>query len=140
VTDVGQHQMWEAQYYPHDRPHTLVTSGGLGTMGFALPAGIGAKIGRPDDEVWVICGDGGFQMTIQELGTLAQEGIGLKVAIINNFHPVLEFLLYKTLFLRRELSPCEGIAINVSKIIRNNVVLYFKIYLPNHFSVEEMLV
>jgi len=84
VTDVGQHQMWEAQYYPHEKPHTLITSGGLGTMGFGLPAGIGAKIACPDNEVWVICGDGGFQMTIQELGTLAQEGIGLKVAIINN--------------------------------------------------------
>ena len=63
VTDVGQHQMWEAQYYKHDYPRKLITSGGLGTMGFALPAAIGAKFAQPGDSVWVICGDGGFQMT-----------------------------------------------------------------------------
>ena len=74
VTDVGQHQMWEAQYYKHDEPRTLITSGGLGTMGFALPAAIGAKVARPDAEVWVVVGDGGFQMTLCELGTIMQEG------------------------------------------------------------------
>ncbi len=74
VTDVGQHQMWEAQYYQHDTPRSLITSGGLGTMGFALPAAIGAKVARPDDEVWVVVGDGGFQMTMPELATSAQEG------------------------------------------------------------------
>ncbi|MGA1998779.1 MAG: biosynthetic-type acetolactate synthase large subunit [Terriglobales bacterium] len=84
VTDVGQHQMWEAQYYKHEEPHTLITSGGLGTMGFALPAAIGAKFARPDEEVWVVVGDGGFQMTMCELATVAQEGLDLKVAIINN--------------------------------------------------------
>jgi len=84
VTDVGQHQMWEAQYYKHDHPRKLVTSGGLGTMGFALPAAIGAKLASPDDEVWVIAGDGGFQMTACELSTIAQEGVKLHVAIINN--------------------------------------------------------
>ncbi|CAN5749129.1 biosynthetic-type acetolactate synthase large subunit [soil metagenome] len=84
VTDVGQHQMWEAQYYKHDHPRKLVTSGGLGTMGFALPAAIGAKFASPEDEVWVIAGDGGFQMTACELTTIAQEGIKLHVAIINN--------------------------------------------------------
>jgi acetolactate synthase-1/2/3 large subunit len=84
VTDVGQHQMWEAQYYKHDHPRKLVTSGGLGTMGFALPAAIGAKLASPDDEVWVIAGDGGFQMTACELATIAQERIKLNVAIINN--------------------------------------------------------
>ncbi len=84
VTDVGQHQMWEAQYYKHDHPRKLVTSGGLGTMGFALPAAIGARCARPDDEIWVIAGDGGFQMTACELSTIAQEGIKLNVAIINN--------------------------------------------------------
>ncbi|MBV8758519.1 MAG: biosynthetic-type acetolactate synthase large subunit [Deltaproteobacteria bacterium] len=84
VTDVGQHQMWEAQYYKHDHPRKLVTSGGLGTMGFALPAAIGAKLASPDDEVWVIAGDGGFQMTACELATIAQEGIKLHIAIINN--------------------------------------------------------
>jgi len=84
VTDVGQHQMWEAQYYHHQEPRTLITSGGLGTMGFALPAAIGAKLARPEAEVWVIVGDGGFQMTMCELATIAQEKIKINVAIINN--------------------------------------------------------
>ena len=84
VTDVGQHQMWEAQYYHHDEPRTLITSGGLGTMGFALPAAIGAKMACPDKEVWVVAGDGGFQMTMPELATIAQEKLDIKVAIINN--------------------------------------------------------
>jgi acetolactate synthase-1/2/3 large subunit len=84
VTDVGQHQMWAAQYYHHERPRTLITSGGLGTMGFALPAAIGAKFACPDREVWVIAGDGGFQMTAAELSTIAQEGIKINIAIINN--------------------------------------------------------
>jgi acetolactate synthase I/II/III large subunit len=84
VTDVGQHQMWEAQYYHHDAPRTLITSGGLGTMGFALPAAIGAKFARPDSEVWVVVGDGGFQMTMCELATIVQEKINIKIAIINN--------------------------------------------------------
>jgi acetolactate synthase-1/2/3 large subunit len=84
VTDVGQHQMWEAQYYHHEKPRTLITSGGLGTMGFALPAAIGAKFARPDAEVWVVAGDGGFQMTMPELATIVQEKIAIKIAIINN--------------------------------------------------------
>ncbi len=84
VTDVGQHQMWEAQYYHHETPRSLITSGGLGTMGFAVPAAIGAKMARPDAEVWAIVGDGGFQMTQAELTTAAQEGIKINVAIINN--------------------------------------------------------
>ncbi len=84
VTDVGQHQMWEAQYYKHNTPRSLITSGGLGTMGFALPAAIGAKIARPDAEVWVVVGDGGFQMTMCELATVVQENLEIKVAIINN--------------------------------------------------------
>jgi acetolactate synthase-1/2/3 large subunit len=84
VTDVGQHQMWEAQYYKHELPRTLITSGGLGTMGFGLPAAIGAKMARPDAEVWAIVGDGGFQMTAAELTTAAQEGVKVNVAIINN--------------------------------------------------------
>jgi len=84
VTDVGQHQMWEAQYYHHEQPRTLITSGGLGTMGFALPAAIGAKFACPDKEVWVVAGDGGFQMTAAELSTIAQEGIKINIAIINN--------------------------------------------------------
>jgi acetolactate synthase I/II/III large subunit len=84
VTDVGQHQMIEAQYYPHDRPATMITSGGLGTMGFGFPAAVGAKMGRPEEEVWAIVGDGGFQMTMCELATAAQEGVNVNIAIINN--------------------------------------------------------
>ncbi len=84
VTDVGQHQMWEAQYFKHEEPRTLLTSGGLGTMGFALPAAIGARFAQPDAEIWVIAGDGGFQMTAAELSTAAQEGINLNIAVINN--------------------------------------------------------
>jgi acetolactate synthase I/II/III large subunit len=84
VTDVGQHQMWEAQYYRHEQPRSLITSGGLGTMGFGLPAGIGAKVARPDAEVWVIAGDGGFQMTAAELSTVVQEALPLRIAVINN--------------------------------------------------------
>ena len=84
VTDVGQHQMWEAQYYKHDRSRSLITSGGLGTMGFALPAAIGAKIACPDAEVWVVVGDGGFQMTSCELATLVQENLDINICIINN--------------------------------------------------------
>jgi acetolactate synthase-1/2/3 large subunit len=84
VSDVGQHQMWEAQYYHHDSPRSLITSGGLGTMGFALPAAIGAKVARPDAEVWVVVGDGGFQMTMAELATIVQESIDVNIAVINN--------------------------------------------------------
>ncbi|RXK55472.1 biosynthetic-type acetolactate synthase large subunit [Oleiharenicola lentus] len=84
VTDVGQHQMWEAQYFHHDKPRSLITSGGLGTMGFALPAAIGAKFACPEKDVWVVVGDGGFQMTSCELATAEQEGIKVNVAIINN--------------------------------------------------------
>jgi acetolactate synthase-1/2/3 large subunit len=84
VTDVGQHQMWEAQYYKHDHPRKLLTSGGLGTMGFALPAAIGARFAKPDEEIWVIAGDGGFQMTAAELSTCKQEGIKVNIAVINN--------------------------------------------------------
>jgi acetolactate synthase-1/2/3 large subunit len=84
VTDVGQHQMWEAQYFKHEAPRSLVTSGGLGTMGFALPAAIGAKVAEPHKDVWVIAGDGGFQMTAAELSTIVQEGLAINIAVINN--------------------------------------------------------
>ena len=84
VTDVGQHQMWEAQYYHHDGERSLITSGGAGTMGFALPAAIGAKMACPDAEVWVVAGDGGFQMTFAELMTAVQEDLKVNIAIINN--------------------------------------------------------
>jgi acetolactate synthase-1/2/3 large subunit len=84
VTGVGQNQMWSAQHYWYDRPNTLISSGGLGTMGFELPAALGVKIGRPDETVWCIAGDGGFQMTVQELATVAQERAAVKIAILNN--------------------------------------------------------
>jgi acetolactate synthase-1/2/3 large subunit len=84
VTDVGQHQMWEAQYFKHEAPRSLVTSGGLGTMGFALPAAIGAKFACPEKDIWVIAGDGGFQMTAAELSTIVQEKLAINVAVINN--------------------------------------------------------
>ena len=86
ATDVGQHQMWETQYFQHTRRNQLLTSGGLGTMGFALPAAIGAKFGRPEDEVWAIAGDGGFQMSIPELATVIQEKLNVKIAIVNNHY------------------------------------------------------
>jgi acetolactate synthase I/II/III large subunit len=84
VTDVGQHQMWEAQYFKHEEPRSLITSGGLGTMGFALPAAIGVKAARPEAEVWAVVGDGGFQMTMAELATIVQERLDINIAIINN--------------------------------------------------------
>jgi len=84
VTDVGQNQMWTARHYTWTRPNSHITSGGLGTMGFALPAAMGVKMGMPDAPVWVVAGDGGIQMNIQELATLRQEGIAVKVAIMNN--------------------------------------------------------
>jgi acetolactate synthase I/II/III large subunit len=84
VTDVGQHQMWAAQYYKHESPRSLLTSGGLGTMGFALPAAIGAKMACPEAEVWVIVGDGGFQMTLHELATMVQEKLKINIAVMNN--------------------------------------------------------
>ena len=84
VTGVGQHQMWVAQHCCYEKPNGLISSGGLGTMGFGLPASVGVKVGCPEEAVWCIDGDGSFQMTVQELGTIAQEGLGIKIAIINN--------------------------------------------------------
>ena len=84
VTDVGQHQMWESQYYIHEHAGMLLTSGGLGTMGYALPAALGAQMSDPQALVWCVAGDGGFQMTLQELATIQQEKLPVKIAIINN--------------------------------------------------------
>mgnify|MGYP000001560903 FL=1 len=84
VTDVGQHQMMAAQFYQYNQTKSNVTSGGLGTMGFALPAAIGAKMANPEKQVVAIIGDGGFQMTLQELGTIMQNNIGVKIIILNN--------------------------------------------------------
>jgi len=84
ATDVGQHQMWVSQYYNFKYPRSLITSGGLGTMGFGLPAAIGAKLGRPDKEVLMVAGDGGFQMNIQELATVKIYDLPLKMVVMDN--------------------------------------------------------
>lgn len=84
VSDVGQHQMVTSRYFKYQQPNTNITSGGLGTMGFALPAAIGAKLGKPDMQVIAIIGDGGFQMTLQELGTIFQSKVPVKIIILNN--------------------------------------------------------
>jgi acetolactate synthase I/II/III large subunit len=84
VTGVGQHQMWAAQHYIYHNPDSFISSGGLGTMGFGLPAAMGAKVGCPDRTIWLIDGDGSFQMTVQELATLVQDNINIKMAIMNN--------------------------------------------------------
>ncbi len=84
VTDVGQNQMMAARYFKYTLPKSVLTSGGLGTMGFCLPAAIGAKIAAPEREVFAFMGDGGFQMTMQELGTMLAYNIGVKVIILNN--------------------------------------------------------
>jgi acetolactate synthase-1/2/3 large subunit len=84
VSDVGQHQMWVAKLFPYERPNTHITSGGLGTMGFAVPAAMGVRLARPDEPVWAISGDGGFQMNMQEMATMVQEHIPVKMAIFNN--------------------------------------------------------
>jgi acetolactate synthase I/II/III large subunit len=84
ASGVGQHQMWAAQFIRYEKPGTWLNSGGLGTMGYAVPAAMGAKYGRPETTVWAIDGDGCFQMTNQELATCAIEGIPIKVAVINN--------------------------------------------------------
>jgi len=84
VTGVGQNQMWAAQHYTYTKPNSLITSGGLGAMGYGLPAAMGVKVGRPESTVWCIDGDGGFQMTMHELATIVQDNIELKIAILNN--------------------------------------------------------
>jgi acetolactate synthase-1/2/3 large subunit len=84
VTDVGQHQMWVAKLFPYRRPNTHITSGGLGTMGFAVPAAMGVHLARPHEPVWAISGDGGFQMNMAEMATMVQEGLTVKLGIFNN--------------------------------------------------------
>jgi acetolactate synthase-1/2/3 large subunit len=84
TTDVGQHQMWTAQFMKFKKPYSWVSSGGLGTMGFGFPAAIGAKFARPESEVWCVCGDGGFQMTLQEMQTAVEYEVNVKICLVNN--------------------------------------------------------
>ncbi|HYS62185.1 MAG TPA: biosynthetic-type acetolactate synthase large subunit, partial [Gemmatimonadales bacterium] len=84
VTDVGQHQMWVAKLYPYQHPNSHITSGGLGAMGFAVPAAMGVHLARPSGTVWAISGDGGFQMNMAEMATMVQEGLPVKMAVFNN--------------------------------------------------------
>ncbi|MHB8990275.1 MAG: thiamine pyrophosphate-binding protein, partial [Chloroflexota bacterium] len=84
ASDVGQHLMWVAQHFKFDKPASFFCSGGLGSMGYGVPAAIGAKVGMPHETVWAVVGDGGFQMSAPELSTLAQHGIGVKIAVLNN--------------------------------------------------------
>ena len=111
ATGVGQHQMWAAQYYQFNHPRSLITSGGLGTMGFGLPAAIGAQFGRPGEVVWDIDGDGSFQMTAQELATAAQHHLPIKVAIMNNqFHGMVrqwQDLFYQSRYAQSRLNPVD---------------------------------
>jgi acetolactate synthase I/II/III large subunit len=109
VSGVGQHQMWSSQYWKFNHPYTWVNSGGLGTMGFAVPAAIGAKVGKPDRMVWAIDGDGCFQMTAQELVTATAERVPIKVAILNNAYLGMvrqwQELFYKERYSEVYLSP-----------------------------------
>jgi acetolactate synthase-1/2/3 large subunit len=84
ATDVGQHQMWVAQFYRFKHPGTLISSGGLGTMGFGLPAAVGAQVGRPDSLVVLVTGDGSIQMTLQELATVVEQKLPIKIFVLNN--------------------------------------------------------
>src|SRR5205085_3570978 len=84
VADVGQHQMFAAQHYQYTEPYSYLTSGGLGTMGYSLPASIGAQLARPDKQVWCVIGDGCFQMTLQELAVMAQHRLPVQVVLLNH--------------------------------------------------------
>ena len=111
ATGVGQHQMWTAQFYQFNRPRSMITSGGLGTMGFGLPAAIGAQFGRPDAVVWDIDGDGSFQMTTQELATASKHKLPIKVAIMNNQHHGMvrqwQDLFYQGRHAQSEINPVD---------------------------------
>jgi acetolactate synthase-1/2/3 large subunit len=136
ATGVGQHQMWAAQFYQFNKPRSMITSGGLGTMGFGLPAAIGAQFGRPQDVVWDIDGDGSFQMTAQELATAAQHKLPVKVAIMNNQHHGMvrqwQDLFYQGRHAQSRLNPvdfvklaeangCAGIRVEKKDDVRKSI-------------------
>lgn len=126
VSDVGQHQMFSAKFYKFERPNTWFNSGGAGTMGFGLPAGIGVKLARPEEEVWVITGDGGFQMNIQELGTIFQYKLNVNIMIMNNsFLGMVK--QWQNLFFDDRLVMTELINPNFQKIAEAYSIPYKKV-------------
>ena len=116
ATDVGQHQMWTAQFFNFTRPRTLLSSGGLGTMGYGLPAGMGAQAAFPDRQVIVVCGDGGFQMNMQELATLVQNRLPVKICILNNNFLGMVRQWQELFFDRRYSSTCMELPIDFVKL------------------------
>ena len=118
TTDVGQHQMWVAQTYPITRPRMLLTSGGLGTMGFGLPAAIGAALANPGRQVICISGDGSFQMNIQELATLAELNLNVSIIIMNNQHLGLVRQQQELFFNRNYIASRFGSRLNFAAIAR----------------------
>jgi acetolactate synthase-1/2/3 large subunit len=131
VTDVGQHQMWVAQYYQFANPRNQITSGGLGTMGFGFPAAIGAKLGRPNDTVLAICGDGSFQMNMQEFSTAVENNLDLKIILINNGHHGM-VRQWQTLFFDKNYSCCKfDLNPDYVKIAQSYGAKAFKIDSPN---------
>ena len=116
ATDVGQHQMWTAQFFGFTKPRTLLTSGGLGTMGFGLPAAMGAQAALPDRQVIVVCGDGGFQMNLQELATIVQNRLNVKIVILNNNFLGMVRQWQELFFDKRYSSTCMELPIDFVKL------------------------
>ena len=134
VTDVGQHQMWVAQYYQFENPRNQITSGGLGTMGFGFPAAIGAKLGRPKDMVLAVCGDGSFQMNMQEFSTAVENNLDLKIILINNGHHGM-VRQWQTLFFNKNYSCCKfDLNPDYVKIATSYGAKSFKIDSPKHLE------
>ena len=115
-TDVGQHQMWTAQFFQFNKPRTLLTSGGLGTMGYGLPAAMGAQAAFPERQVITICGDGGVQMNIQEMATLVQNGLPVKIVILNNNFLGMVRQWQELFFDKRYSSTCMELPIDYIKL------------------------